>query len=526
MTWAALIYLIPGAISALALIGTKVTGSDHYYHALVINGIRDNKHRFIVELSNFMTNNYASYPQLLHWVLSFFPEKYALKIGKYSSVLFHLLSAFTLYLFAIEIYPYVAQGQGPSLETFLVYVGVIYVSTPYHYDMENAKNLNISARGIGLFLGQVFTYALVIYSINGQFEMLAVAGVSATLIYMSSQFSTQYLLFSSPLFALLFWDPLLLLIPIVGVLPYFILMPKVAYLSFKGQLNHKRVYVKHLATKYILDIRYSIWRDWVYDFWVKFLSKDSGLSFTKKLGYLITNPLVIVVFSMPFLIPVMVEITGLFHQTGILRTGNILYALIVPVGIGIFIFLATSFRASRFLGEPERYIEFSLGLIAILASEVFESSTFLRVVIILSIILVLSRYYLYVTQVLKRRNEKFSNNLEVIRDRLLEVSEQKEVRLLCNNTFACKTFFDHRISIFWVTLLSEMTGSFHFEEIFKESYSYIQEEIIAPISKEFDVNYLVIDNELTPNIETALNEGGVKVKLLKTYDNYELYEVV
>ena len=471
-----------------------------------------------------MVNNYAFYPQLLHWMLSFFSTPRALLIGKYSSVVFHLLSGAALYGFAIILYPYLSLHF--SLHEFLLYVGLLYASTPYHYDMENAKNLNISARGIGLFLGQVFTYAIVLYSLNDQLPVLGVAVVAATLIFMSSQFAIQYVLFSTPLLAALFAKPLLLVIPVLGVLPFFILMPKVAYLSFKGQLNHKRVYVRYLAKKYILEIRYSIWRDWVFDFWILFFSKRSRLSFTKKLGYVITNPLVIVLFSMPFLLPLVLDIGVHYYDadsTGIIGKS---YSILVPLGVGALIFLATSFRATRFLGEPERYIEFSIGLLAIAVAVSFKFDHFTQVVVVLSVFLILARYYLYVTQVLKRRNKKFSNTLEVIKERLLKISNEKEIRLLCNNTFACKTFFHRNINLFWVTLVSETTGNFHFEEIFKDSYSFIHEDVIAPITKEFQINYLVIDLEAVPDIQAILNAHGVHVNRLEIYDTYELYEVV
>ena len=47
---------------------------------------------------------------------------------------------------------------------------------------------------------------------------------------------------------------------------------------------------------------------------------------------------------------------------------NATHIIAAPVSAMLVLFLATSFRVTRFLGEPERYVEAANGLLAIMAT--------------------------------------------------------------------------------------------------------------------------------------------------------------
>ena len=103
--------------------------------------------------------------------------------------------------------------------------------------------------------------------------------------------------------------------------------------------------------------RYSIWRDFIYDFWVK---KDKS--------YILSNPVIeILIGALPnCLVLVYFPFSEVIND----NKAQILYILL---SASFFAFFVTSFRIGRFLGEPQRYIEFGIPFASILGVLVFPS---------------------------------------------------------------------------------------------------------------------------------------------------------
>ena len=288
-----LLVILQLLLTVLQMVGT-FPGSDHYYHIGLIKGIRANGHRFVLSHPNMIGEKHFSYPQLYHWVLSFLPSRTFDKTYNFVGIsLFVMFLQVVLFLlFCYTVYPFMPITI--QLENFMLVSGLIFVITPFSYAIWNAKNIGISARGFGLLLGQIYLYFIMWYFLFGNTLFLFIAFLIAFIIILSSQFTMQFVLFSAPLFAMIFGNVSFLLVPVVTLGMFFLLMPNIARNFVMGQVGHKTLYYKYLAEKFILNFRHSIWRDFVYDFWLKIRNNyKSGIL------YIYNNPLMSILIGMP-----------------------------------------------------------------------------------------------------------------------------------------------------------------------------------------------------------------------------------
>jgi len=234
--------------------------------------------------------------------------------SKYLTVIFALLSAGIFVWFTWQIFPAVREYYDFPYRRFLLFGSLIYVLTPFSYNVANSKNKGISVRGVGLFLGQLYFYFTVLYALTGTSIYLIVLLFVAWLIYLSSIFGMQVILFSAPLLALFYWDIFFIFIPLLALAIFFAIMPRIAKNYFKGRLMHMGFYAKIVAKGIQFADRKSIWRDWIWDFWKIILDKlQQRNQDTRGLMYIYNNALVSLIFGFPFFIPLIIKTLDSLH---------------------------------------------------------------------------------------------------------------------------------------------------------------------------------------------------------------------
>ncbi|OEK02500.1 hypothetical protein BFP97_13640 [Roseivirga sp. 4D4] len=349
-------------------------GSDHGLHVNIIQRIKKNRHRFISDYLLCYNENNPCYPQLFHWILSFLPlsiiERKAKRVSLALSILETVLFNFFIILFQVR-----SQVELSVLQ--LILANLVFFSFPFSYAVWNAKNTGISARQAGIIGGQIFLYAIAFYIDQPNLYLLVGLYLIGFIIVLLSQFAMQYLLFSILFFSLAFdlWQ--LIGIPIVAYILFYAIMPKVAVSYIKGQFNHKRNYALYMAEIFILKSRPSIYLDFIRDFWLQLRENK-----IKGLYYIYGNPLVELLYGFTYFWP----LVYLYIFGNLEAPWN---RLVEVAGIGVGIFIVTSFRKTRFLGEPQRYMEFAIPLIAISFISVFDPiEVFLLLLLNLIIILI------------------------------------------------------------------------------------------------------------------------------------------
>lgn len=503
-----IIYLLPTFISLYSSFKVKLIGSDQIYHLLMIEAIKKNKNEFLKSMPYFIGNNRHSYPQLLHWIFSFLPVNLTLTISKYFGAIGHSLSGISLYFF-VQKYSLDINGNYIS-DAQLVYIALIYACCPINYDLMNAKNMGFSARGIGLFLGQAFTYLTLFLVVQMNIEYVIINIIIITLIILTNVFAFQYVIIFSIISSIIFQN-ILLLIPLFGgVILVFIINKDVAYNYFLGQYYHKKLYSKYLAQIFILKLRPSIWGDFVDGFYLKFkLFKKNKLSLAKLFHYISTNPIVNLIAGIPFII------VFIYLMSLKLVSRNNFESTDIFVLITLLIFLLISFRTTRFLGEPERYVEFSIGILAFILST--QNYILLNIMCFLSIVFILFRIYFFSIVSKSQKNEKSNSHSgtfsreDDIQDvvEFLKTLQKPNLKVICNLSESSKYLMSSKYQIFRHPLFQENVGPFHFDDIYKDDYFMIGNQVLLKLIDYFKIHILVFALNEKETTELLLDKNGL-----------------
>lgn len=488
------ILVIP-AIFHFLLIPKDAQGSDHFGLMSQVVLIKNKNNKIIYKRDNWLYNNVMIDPQLFPWLLSFLPEKFLEQYGKYIPIFFTFLSSCIFFIFLYFLFPHFKNTITISCNMFLIISGLIYISNPFSYNFNNAKNIGLSSRGFGLFFVHVYLYMNVLLIYSNNYFYLGIACFSCLIIILSSKFGFQFIILFTPIFSLLFINYFIVLELLVAMVLFVAIDPKYAKQYLIGQLNYRIFYSKYLAKIFLFSIRYSIWRDFVWDFWVLLFEKKHSMYYTKKISYFINNSVLISFYGFPFLFPVLV-CTLLYYYNFLENTifnENLIYFLLIPIFASFIIFISTTFRITRFLGEPERYLEFVNGFISIVACiYFFKYPLFLSLIILLSLLFILSLIYFYKTLIVKKIQSKISHPLENIHNKLLKDYGDTNIRLMSNNMGIAKMLGRNKRKILYGAPINPWIGSFRFEKVLYK-YPIINSEMIVPLIKEFNINFVVLD---------------------------------
>ncbi len=519
-----IILLVTFQIILLLLFFAKVSmASDQSIHILFIDLIRKNKHRLISVCDSFLIQNKMTYPQFVHWFFSFVPKH---RVGTVTSCLPFIFSTISLVLFIFFVVGLSSDllSDQISLEKLLFLSGLLFISTPFTYNINSAKNVGISARGFGLFLGQLYTYSLVLYLLHHSTIYLWIAAISALFIFMSSQFASQYILFSTLLLAI-FYQSLTIFIPLVGsVISYFIISPKIASQFFSGNFGHKKFYYKYLAERLLFTYRESVWKDIFWEIWKLLFTRNKPKGGGTKFMYIYNNPAIVLIFSLPLTIPVVYY--TLVHSADSAQH-RLITLLGIPVVASLVLFVLFSFRKTRFLGEPERYVEFIIGFTSVITVILFHSQiVIIYCLICYQVACVLAQAFIakYRTKI---KMKSLVDGLNSVNNSIAtNFTASEEIRLLSNNTEIMRVLTDSTKKVFYGSLYSEWYGKFHYAELY-HTFDRMKDEMILPVILGHKINCFVLDINFfsSTEFETACVKSSVVYEKFAVKDNLVAYKI-
>lgn len=480
-------------------------GTDHQIHVNIIDRIKANKHHFLDNYILSLNEKYAWYPQLYHWMLSFLPEKIYKEKYQYVNIAVKVfdIAAFNLFLFFL----YKRIGFD---EILFLYANIVINAFPFSYAIWNAKNIGISGRGIGLLAGQIYTYLIVAYILTGNLLLLLAIFATIFIILLLSLMAMQYVWLSLIFFVVFFKIPEIIPLPFLTYVLFFLVMPKVAKNNIIGQFNHKRNYALYDAESFILKNRPSIYRDFVYDFWIKLREKFIG-----GLSYIFFNPLVEIIYGLPFLWFVIYfgAVNGFESEFRIMF-------LIIISALGVF--LLTSLAWTRFLGEPQRYLEFVIPIITILFVLHFELVHHIILVAICVIFIFLSSFFL---NKYDNSNSKYVNRNAFV-DFLKNENKYRGKICISNDNELLKFFLGVGMEIVRPDASIFINNKVEYFKNYYNNSLYIHSPIaLEGFYNKFKVDLIVLNTDFYDLETLSKTFKPQKINLVKRLGKFELYEL-
>jgi hypothetical protein len=280
-----------------------------------------------------------SHPFLLHYFLSKLPFNILYKYQIFFNIIVD--SFFTLFIYGTAVTLFHDEFLG-------ILSALIYLFTPIWF-----SNISMGPR-VNNFTPRLFTEVL--YSINicvllDIFNLhdgwrITISVLLTSIILLTSKFGLQVLVFSFPLFSIVFKDFTPIIILIISLILIIIISRGAVLDLFRSQFQHLSEYYRsNIRQKTPLNYRNRFLRITVQDFRTK-----TGL---RKLAYnyLFYNSHTIIVLKMPVVIMFFLEILiNPFDLQGIL------FKMFLVICVIVVIYMLVSLRSLLFLGEAERYL--------------------------------------------------------------------------------------------------------------------------------------------------------------------------
>ncbi|WP_106640332.1 hypothetical protein [Allosphingosinicella vermicomposti] len=345
-----------GMAARQSFLGAAI-GTDHTVHTFLIRAIQANRNRLFVRIPRLLNDAVcAALPLYLHWCLAQVRPAVMFWAERLLNPVVNALHVLLIAYFITVAYP------NTLLNSLTIPIIVaLFAFTPQFFHALSARNFGLSTRGIGLLLLSVMLFsAFQIEYAHDIWPLYAVLGFSSYLIWAFSTFGAQALVIISLLLAIITGRYTPIAGAALGLLLFIAVHPRYSIGYLRGTLAFLRDFANELAPAYILNRRYSVWRDLVKDIWLECIKKPIA-----GVRYAYENPVLIVLL----LNPLVILAVGLRVTEHMLDAPLTKFAADVVL-CGVVAMLATSFRKTRFLGEPERYVEAVTGW-AVLAAAPF-----------------------------------------------------------------------------------------------------------------------------------------------------------
>ena len=479
-------------------------GSDHYYHLKLVTEIKSNSYKFLKNNPVIQNEKNFCYPHLYHWILSFLPLNFlenstkSIYIGE-RIIEFICFNSFLLF-FSSEI---------NFIPIDYLSANIIFNLFPFSYSTWNAKNSGLSCRGIGLIAGQIYLYLIFAYIFTEFLVLLLFLFLIITAIFKLSQITYQFVLLSIIPISIYFSIYEILLLPVASIFFLYLISSEITLSFLKGQYYHKKNYALYMAKIFIHKARPSIYLDFVYDFWKK-LRKD----LIKGIYYIYRNPLLEVFYGFIFLWPTIFYVNNF--------NSNIFQVIMGIIYVGLFCFFITSFKLTRFLGEPQRYMEFTIPFIVIVFIKIFEINSLIYITFLtFSLLMIICAKIL--TKIEQKSKAKIDRAelLEFLKNRRTDIEEV----CVSNDSEILKFLPIYNYRVVRVDYTIPYKNGNDFYSNFNDNLMIFSDKAIRNLIENFKPNLFIYNKSIrednSPKIESIIKSYRVVRRLTK----YEVFEL-
>ena len=449
-------------------------------HSFLIRRIRENGFRLFVRIPRLENEAYiGALPLYLHAIMARVPLSLLPAAEK-------LLNPVANFLLVVLAALFVLSARLPAGEGALLAIAAaaLYAATPQFYHALSARNFGLSARSVGLILVSLafFTSFLVEQDFADPLRWLALA-VCCYLVIAFSTFAAQALILVGALAAIIADHVAILGGVLGGVIVFLFLHPRYGRGYVINTVRFIRAYASELAPVYVLARRPSLWRDLVWDIWARF-----GQGISTGFRYAYENSLLIVIALNPLSVLAAIAVVMGWHDDL-----HPLFRFACEIALaGVVAMLLTSFRATRFLGEPERYVEatavFStIGATSLLFAHGFQSLAWT----LLAVFLAMDLAQLKASRILS--NYLAAKPLD-LGSAVREIGRTTDPLVACNNEQITKLLLTNDWRFSYCISVSHGYCGMRVGEAFAP-FPFLRREAFARIVETYRVTVCVLDRD-------------------------------
>ena len=426
-----------------------------------------------------LTNRYilegGDYPNGFHWLFFFlrFPVRWLEAMGGFLPLLFDAMLLCVAYFAIIHF-----GGDEVIWLLFFPFLRAFWEN--------EGRAAHFNERAFGGLCGNIFLLSTVGFYLEAGWAWGLAALLSFLALSVSSKFTWQAVAFHCGLLSIFAGSWFFLIAFVASAFFSFICTLGYSWDVLKGLVRFSHFYSTYLAKRYP-----GLKRQWYMELFslLRFgSSKIFSIVFTNPPLKLITNvPLTLVAF-----IPIWYALSyNVWHHW---------------ILVSVFLLLLISTTSFKFLGEPERYLEYAIIPIFIVLSffPPNEHILFTSLAIAVSIIVLL---FELLKNRFKESNQYRGEDLRELRNWIGDQSTQTILTIPFRVSFflGYETGDHHR----YLTLFSSIgkgDSSLDYKWLIKDWYPFVRNNINAVIDR-FGVNLVVVDKESVKNLERFIDDS-------------------
>lgn len=447
--------------------------SDGFFHLYYSHLIRKNKFRVPAIDERFLLNKNVDYPYFYHWLMSFPGTNARLFLERFVSAICDSLSCIILYL----ITNYVLKNEEVSLIVCILFI----VAPSLFKNSDEPRVYHGSTRVFAQLLYFVFMFGWIL-SMNGNFIGIVISIFSGSLIYITTKFGIQTLLFFGIIISVFY--PFHFLLIIVAFVLSIVLTQARSLKTLKLHFLHSRFLFKSNLFFQAFNFK----RD-ISELYYALIAP------LKALGEMNISKLLKTLFSPESSI---LKNFIAFHPYLILVNYKLAVsnpAFYVWACAGVMVFLLTKIPKLRFLGKPERYLEFSLPPVLILFYIGFLS-LFPTYLLVFYLLMSLIFSFYYSTEFIQH-NKAFNNSFlsdKIFFEKFNSVAEKGIIWTL--HPFMYKPMYFTNFPIlgyFGGTIDSQKQTAEEKKDII-DNYPFPSKELFSVVAK-YGISYLITEKK-------------------------------
>ncbi|MBU1121516.1 MAG: hypothetical protein KKF54_02300, partial [Candidatus Omnitrophica bacterium] len=218
--------------------------SDEYSHLWMIKRIKRINNLWKDNVENSIIKGYRGYPPLPHYIVSRFPEKYWVVIGKLLNIIYDLITIIIVYYFSVFLFRDLWQIKLQGVINAPTAVAFLYATSPILSPV-TARLKAIGGRTMGNLLCLIYIILFAYGFLSGNYFVYFFCFPIGWAIIISSQFGLQYIVFCCFFLSIFYLNPVpMMLISVIIISGIFV--PKLGIKKLlQRKINHFIWYIKN-----------------------------------------------------------------------------------------------------------------------------------------------------------------------------------------------------------------------------------------------------------------------------------------